>query len=110
MLELKVISMEDAVRMASNPQNMIYRLVRVEEDTTVYELDEADGFYLFEEKEEAAPEPEVKAPSGKIIDHGRICALYTANPPRSVQWIADDMKISAQTVINHLKKEGIYKK
>ena len=55
-------------------------------------------------------EAEVKTPTGKIIDHGRICALYTANPPRSVKWIADDMGITQQTVINHLKKEGIYKK
>lgn len=44
------------------------------------------------------------------IDHGRIVALYTANPPRSVAWIADDMGISPQTVINHLTKEGVYKK
>jgi hypothetical protein len=36
-------------------------------------------------------------------------ALYTANPPRSIEWIADDCKCSQQTVINHLKQEGIYK-
>ena len=43
------------------------------------------------------------------IDHGRIVALYTANPPRSIKWIADDVGCSVQTVINHLTKEGIYK-
>lgn len=46
----------------------------------------------------------------KKIDHGKIVACYTANPPRSVAWIADDMGISPQTVINHLVKEGVYKK
>ena len=45
----------------------------------------------------------------KKIDHGRIVALYTANPPRSIEWIADDCRCSQQTVINHLKQEGIYK-
>ena len=45
----------------------------------------------------------------KGIDHGRIVALYTANPPRSVSWIADDLGCSVQTVINHLKAEGIYR-
>lgn len=43
------------------------------------------------------------------IDHGRIVALYTARPPRSVSWIADDLGCAAQTVINHLKAEGIYR-
>ena len=45
----------------------------------------------------------------KKVDHGRIVALYTANPPRSIEWIADDCRCSQQTVINHLKQEGIYK-
>lgn len=45
----------------------------------------------------------------KKVDHGRIVALYTAKPPRSIEWIADDCKCSQQTVINHLKQEGIYK-
>ena len=44
----------------------------------------------------------------KAADHGRIVALYTANPPRSIKWIADDMGITQQTVINHLKKDGLY--
>lgn len=43
------------------------------------------------------------------IDHGRIVALYTARPPRSVSWIADDLGCAVQTVINHLKAEGIYR-
>ena len=107
-MQLKKITLEEATAIAVNPEAKVYMLVRLHDDTTLNDLSYAEGFYKFDE--EAAPEPEVKAPSGKTIDHGRICALYTANPPRSVQWIADDMKISAQTVINHLKKEGIYKK
>lgn len=54
-------------------------------------------------------QPEELNEKKKWIDHGKIVALYTANPPRSVAWIADDMGIAQQTVINHLKKEGIYK-
>lgn len=67
-----------------------------------------------ETPEARIPKPETpeKKPirAAKQIDHGRIVALYTANPPRTVSWIADDMGISKQTVINHLKHEGIYKK
>lgn len=65
------------------------------------------------EPEQQAEETEqnVKKTSApkKKVDHGRIVALYTANPPRSIEWIADDCKCSQQTVINHLKQEGIYK-
>ena len=63
--------------------------------------------------EQQAEETEQKAKKTsapkKKVDHGRIVALYTANPPRSIEWIADDCKCSQQTVINHLKQEGIYK-
>ena len=66
----------------------------------------------FEEPEEEEPEPEpVQEPEPKEkkkVDHDRIVALYKANPPRSVAWIADDVGCSTQTVINHLAKEGIY--
>lgn len=54
------------------------------------------------------PKPEQPKKKTKIIDHGKIVACYKGG--RSVSWIADDMKISPQTVINHLEKEGIYKK
>ena len=61
-----------------------------------------------EPKPEEEPEPEEKQKEKKKVDHDRIVALYRANPPRSVAWIADDVGCSAQTVINHLTKEGIY--
>lgn len=59
-------------------------------------------------KPEPKPEPKPEQPKKKtkIIDHGKIVACYKGG--RSVSWIADDMKISPQTVINHLSKEGIY--
>ncbi len=66
----------------------------------------------FEEPEEEEHEPEpVQEPEPKEkkkVDHDRVVALYKANPPRSVAWIADDVGCSTQTVINHLTKEGIY--
>ena len=63
------------------------------------------------EQQEEEPEQKVKKNSvpKKKVDHGRIVALYTANPPRSIEWIAEDCRCSQQTVINHLKQEGIYK-
>lgn len=52
------------------------------------------------------PEPKkVEAKKPAPIDHGKICALYKAG--RSMEWIADDVGCSAQTVANHLKKEGL---
>lgn len=60
-------------------------------------------------KEKQAPEKKKAAAPARQVDHGRIVALYTANPPRSIKWIADDCKCSEQTVINHLVKEGLYK-
>lgn len=60
-----------------------------------------------EPKAEPKPKEEPKK-RGKVIDHGKIVACYKGG--RSVAWIADEMKIAPQTVINHLEKEGIYKK
>jgi len=60
------------------------------------------------EEEEPEPEPEQEPKEKKKVDHDRIVALYRANPPRSVAWIADDVGCNTQTVINHLIKEGIY--
>ena len=79
-------------------------IVPVTPDTTVRQFQQAAGFVV--------PESETKSkesPQKKVIDHGKIVALYTANPPRTVSWIADKIGCSVQTVINHLKKEGIYK-
>lgn len=111
-MNLKQITMEQAIRSATNPEKKVYRLVRLLDDDTVLELDMSDGFYIDEPETEPAPEPSEKHRGGamKPADHGRIVALYTANPPRSIKWIADDMRISQQTVINHLKKEGLYEK
>lgn len=61
-----------------------------------------------EQKAEKKPEPkkaEPKKEKKEPVDHGRIVALYKAG--RSMEWIADDVGCSAQTVANHLKKEGL---
>lgn len=77
------------------------------------EQQEAEPEQKEEKTEQQAEETEQKVKKTsdpkKKVDHGRIVALYTANPPRSIEWIADDCKCSQQTVINHLKQEGIYK-
>lgn len=65
--------------------------------------------YQEEEPEEEEPVKEEPTETRKRIDHDKIVALYKANPPRTVTWIADDIGCSIQTIINHLKKEGIYK-
>ncbi len=66
----------------------------------------AEDTHEEEVKEEPEEEP---ATSKKKVDHGRIVALYTARDPWSIEDIADDVKCTPQTVINHLKKEGLYK-
>ena len=103
--KMKAITMNEAVMMASNPEATVYMMVRVCGDTTVDELTIADGFFVSDEEEE---KPKTRGGVMKAADHGRIVALYTANPPRSIKWIADDMGITQQTVINHLKKDGLY--
>ena len=98
------ISMSDAMKKATQEGGGIFMIVPVTLDTTVRQFQEAEGFVI--------PEMEAKPkenPAKKVIDHGKIVALYTANPPRTVSWIADEIGCSVQTVINHLKKEGIYK-
>ena len=107
--KMKAITMGEAIVMAGNPEAEVYMMVRVCGDTTVDELANAEGFYIHAEEEEE-PKKEEKTRGGvmKAADHGRIVALYTANPPRSIKWIADDMGITQQTVINHLKKDGLY--
>ena len=66
-----------------------------------------------EEEKEEKPVRKVRSDKGKKrgpkdIDHCRIVALYTAVPPRSVKWIADDLGCTTKTVINHLKRDGLY--
>ena len=68
------------------------------------------------EEPEKKPEPKKTAPkrknagntnAKKNIDDGKIRACYEGG--RSVSWIADEMKLAPQTVVNHLTKMGIYK-
>lgn len=110
---MKSVDLSKAVMEAGNPLAEVYMTVRVYSDTTIEELSTAEGFYMPDN--EPAPEPEPKKRKEekrggvmKPADHGAIVALYTANPPRSIKWIAEDQRISPQTVIKHLKKEGIF--
>ena len=104
--KMKAITMGEAVTMAGNPEAEVYMMIRVCGETTVDELGTADGFFVPEKEEKK--EEKTRGGVMKAADHGRIVALYTANPPRSIQWIADDRGIMQQTVINHLKKDGLY--
>ena len=89
----------------------------IDEHTALSEFLNADDYEVVEpETEEPAPEltpvedetmPETKPKKPESIDHGKICALYKAG--WACTKIADEMRCTTQTVINHLKKEGIYK-
>ena len=103
-MKLKEISIKDAIDLATNKGDA-YALMRIFGDTTIDQLSCAVGYYV----EDPVVEPEKPKEIKSKVDHGRIVALYTANPPRTIKWIADDMGITQQTVINHLKKDGLYK-
>ena len=50
-------------------------------------------------------EPKKEGPKKKIdIDMGKVKALRAAG--RSMDWIADDLGVSVQTIYNRLKEEG----
>ena len=50
-------------------------------------------------------EPPAKKSNKKIeLDMGKVKALRAAG--RTVEWIADDMKVSPATIYNRLKEEG----
>lgn len=118
-MNYKEVKMLEAVNLVMTGQE-VYMLQRITSDTTIDTLGSAKGFVLKtaeapvkktqpEKKETPRKEESQTDGANKAIDHGKIVALYTATPPRSVSWIADEMGCSAQTVINHLKKEGVYK-
>ena len=104
------INIAEAMKKAAQDEGGVFMIVPVTPDTTVREFREAEGFVVQEPETEVETKVKTEAdPPKKNIDHGKIVALYTANPPRSVSWIADEIGCSYQTVVNHLKKEGIYK-
>ena len=125
-MEIKFMSMEKALRMAGGPLSVMMARP-ITDKTTVGEIQEAAAFFMLESEPQAkieektepeaekAPEPEPKpkkaAPKKKTlkkdIDDGKIRACYEGG--RSVSWIADEMKLAPQTVVNHLTKMGIYK-
>lgn len=56
------------------------------------------------EPKKEEPKKSDKRPKKIDIDMGKVKALRTAG--RTVEWIADDLGVSAQTIYNRLKEEG----
>ena len=126
-MEMKLlgVSLREAID-AVIEEETVYMLVRMESDTMVSDLYGADGYVVMREEPEPEPVPEPKPakqpkqpkqPKQKKqiwepkqdpvrIDHGKIVALYKAK--WSIKKISDEIGCSQQTVINHLKKEGVY--
>lgn len=59
-------------------------------------------------KKKVLPEPAAKAAS-KPIDIPKIEACYNANPPRTVDWIADEMGLTRDDVVSILMDLEIYR-
>ena len=98
-----IITRDDLKTLMMNPD------IQLELDNTVFESIEkaaAKDKAILEAVSGQKPMPAPK--KNQPVDHGKIVACYKGG--RTPAWIADDMKISPQTVINHLKQEGIYKK
>ena len=125
-MKLLGVSLREAID-AVIEEETVYMLVRMESDTMVSDLYGADGYVVMKEEPEPEPVPEpvpepkpakqTKQPKQKKqiwepkqdpvrIDHGKIVALYKAQWP--IKKISDEIGCSQQTVINHLKKEGVY--
>lgn len=121
-MKLLGVSLREAID-AVIEEETVYMLVRMESDTMVSDLYGADGYVVMKEEPEPEPAPEpkpakqTKQPKQKKqiwepkqdpvwIDHGKIVALYKAQWP--IKKISDEIGCSQQTVINHLKKEGVY--
>lgn len=121
-MKLLGVSLREAID-AVIEEETVYMLVRMEQDTSVMDLYGADGYAVMKEEPETEPVPEpkpakqTKQPKQKKqiwepkqdparIDHGKIVALYKAQ--WSIRKISDEIGCSQQTVINHLKKEGVY--
>lgn len=117
---MKQIKLEELLGSAHENLGEAYMLVRIYPDTTFEDLEKADSFWIREAEEgrpvkgtkqfaeDKTPDVDSKKPKRKV-DVGRIVALYTANPPRSVKWIADDLGCSEPTVLKVLKEEGVYR-
>lgn len=118
-MKLLGVSLREAID-AVIEEETVYMLVRMESDTMVSDLYGADGYVIMQEEPEPEPVPEPKpAKQSKQkkqiwepksdpvrIDHGKIVALYKAK--WSIKKISDEIGCSQQTVINHLKKAGVY--
>ena len=79
----------------------MYKMEPITMDTTLGEL--AHATLLVAQIEEKTEEPKKRSK----IDHDKIIALYKAN--WTVQKIVNELGCSVPTVVNTLKKEGLWK-
>ena len=105
----EISKMADEVTEKLNQINVLLRKLSTMEVEVGEKVKVADETAPVEEPKQRKVRKDKGKHHNVQIDHGRIIALYNANPPRSVPWIADDLRCSERTVINHLKAEGIYR-
>lgn len=121
-MKIELVPVDKALEALLNDEPA-YILIEINEDTTAAELNMADKYMVIRDAipPEPVPDPEPKPveqpkkPKPKSqqkvklkqpkIDHGKIVALAKAG--WCITKIADEMGCSGQTVLNHLKKEGI---
>ena len=109
---LKPCSLAEAVTHALTGET--YIIMRIDEDTTVADLDRATGYMISVPAEEPKPEPKPQpkpkavakkpAPKQPALDHGKIMALHRAG--WSTAKIADEMGCTAQTIRNHIAEDS----
>ena len=100
---MEFVKRAKAIELAVEQNADVYMCIRIQPTTMIEELQAAEYFCA-----RTAAKPKAKGKThATAVDHGGIVARYTAD--WSVAKIADDMGIAPQTVINYLKKEGIYK-
>ena len=117
---MKQVKLEELIKSSYIEAGLAYAMIQIDVDTDVSTLQMAESFWIREAEEgrlikgtkkfadDKTPDVDSKKPKRKV-DVGRIVALYTANPPRSVRWIADDLGCSEPTVLKVLKEEGVYR-
>lgn len=93
---MKKISVANAVSMILNGEE-VFMAVKITKNNFISDLENAQFCFI----EEAEPKPT------KSIDHGKLVALFNAG--WTVKNISDELGCSLQTVVNHLKKDGLWR-
>ena len=107
---MKTIKLEEAIKTVFEGTTTAYVLVPITSATSLEDLRRAESYVLLEEMAEEKTVKKVNKawnksikPGGSSIDHGKIMALHRAGWPASK--IAEEMKCSPQTVLNHINRE-----